>query len=114
AAGQTLTVVRLDGHRAGVPGFEGPAPVCAALRRDQLDRIGHSLVGRNAGAAQVIEAPQQVVVPPCRESKADPRGTALAVLLNHLAGQKPPGQAALEKILLPAETGGRDVPASAA
>src|SRR5437899_1096556 len=65
-----LALVDLDRHPAGVPGLERPPAVAVALRRDQLDRLGHALVGRNASAAQVLQPPQRIVVPPRREGEA--------------------------------------------
>src|SRR5258706_14477998 len=82
-------LVRLDRHPAGVLDLERPAAVAVALRRDHLDRLGHALVGGDAGAAQVVQPSQHVVVPPGREGKAAPRGAALAISLDHLAGRAP-------------------------
>src|SRR5439155_7035285 len=98
-------LVRLDRHPAGVPGLERPPAVGVALRRDQLDRLGHALVGRDAGAAQVLQPPQHVVVPPRREREAGPGGPALAISLDDLARRPPAEEAALEEVLLPAEPG---------
>ena len=77
-----------SGHRPSV-----------ALRLDQLDRLGHALVGRDAGSAQVLESPQHVVVPPGREGEARPGG------VDDLTGRPPPEETALEEVLLPAEAG---------
>src|SRR5258706_11184457 len=92
-----LALVRLDRHPAGVLDFEWPPAVAVALRRDHLDRLGQALVGRDAGAAQVVQPPQHVVVPPGREGEAGPRGAALAIPLDHLAGRAPAEEAALEE-----------------
>src|SRR5437870_8593712 len=97
-----LALVRLYRHPAGVPGLERPPAVAIALRRDQKRRFGHALVGRDAGAAQVVQPPQHVVVPPGREGEPGPRGAALAVPLDRLAGRPPSEEAALEEGLLPA------------
>ena len=93
------------GILAGVPGLERPPAVAVALRRDQLDWLGHALVRRDAGFAQVLESPQHVVVPPCRESETGPRGAALAISLDHFAARPPPKESALEEVLMPAEPG---------
>jgi hypothetical protein len=53
-----------------------------------------------AGAAQVIEPPEHVVVPPRRKGKARPRGAALVISLNHFAGRSSAEEAAFEEILL--------------
>ena len=47
-----LALVRLDRHRAGVPGLERPPAVAVALGRDQVDRLGHALVGSHTGTAE--------------------------------------------------------------
>src|SRR5262249_48785911 len=59
----------------------------------------------DAGAAQVVEAPQHVVVPPRREGETRPRGAPLAISLDHLAGRPPAEESAFEEVLLPAKTG---------
>src|SRR5260221_8335303 len=100
-----LALVRLDRHPAGVLDLERPPAVAIALRRDQKGRLGHALVGRDAGAAQVVQPPQHVVVPPRREGEAGPCGAALAISLDHLARRPPAEEAALEEVLLPAEPG---------
>ena len=99
----------LDRHRAGVAGLERPAAVAVALRCDQVDRLGHALVGRDAGAAQVFEPPQHVVVPPRREGEARPGGAALAVALDPLAG-RPPAEEARARAGTPARAGGPPSP----
>jgi hypothetical protein len=80
--GPTLALVYLDRHHTGIPGFEQPPAGVVALRRDQVDCLGYSLVGRDTGAAQVLEPQQHVIVPPRRERKAGPRGTAFAISLD--------------------------------
>jgi len=92
------------GISPGVPDLERPPAVGVALGRDQVDRLGHALVGRDAGAAQVLEPPQHIVVPPRRKAEARPRGAALAISLNHFAGRSSAEEAAFEEILLPAYT----------
>src|SRR3989442_3498989 len=44
-------------------------------------------------------------MPPRREGEARPRGVLLAISLDHLACRPPAEEAALEEVLLPAETG---------
>jgi hypothetical protein len=55
AARPALALVGLDRHGAWVPDLERPPAVAVALGRDQVDRLGRALVGRDAGAAQVLE-----------------------------------------------------------
>src|SRR5215831_16384522 len=74
-----LALVDLDRHHAGITGLERPTPVGITLRGDQLDGFSDPCVGLDAGGAQVLEATQHVVVPPGREGKARPQGTALAI-----------------------------------
>src|SRR6266496_3228384 len=100
-----LALVYLDGHHAGIPSLKRPQPIAVTLRGDQLDSLGHPLFVHNAGAAQVLESPQNVVVPPRRERETRPREATLAISLDHLAGRPAAEEAALEKILLPEETG---------
>ena len=89
--------------------LERPPAVAVALRLDQLDRLGHALVRRDAGSAQVLESPQHVVVPPGREGEARPGGVMI-----DLTGRPPPEEAALEQVLLPAEAGLRHLGAAPA
>src|SRR4029453_16773897 len=81
-----------------------PSSAAGALGRDQGDRPSQALVGHNVGAAQVLEPPQHVVVPPGREGEAGPVVIPLSVI-DYLAGRQPPEHATLEEVLLPAETG---------
>src|SRR5262249_52462544 len=67
--------------------------------------LGHPFVGRDASAAQVLEPPKHVVVPPRREGEACPGAVALAISLDHLASRPPTQEPALEEVLLPTETG---------
>ena len=90
------------------PGYRvssGHRPSPSRLDATSVDRLGHALVGRDAGAAQVLQPAQHVVVPPGREGEARPRGAALAISLDHLAGRPPAEEPALEEVLLPAQTG---------
>src|SRR4051812_8830920 len=43
--------------------LERPAPVIKTLALHQIDRVGDALVRCDARAAQVVESPQNVVVP---------------------------------------------------
>src|SRR5947209_5432479 len=103
AAWPALALVQLDRHLAGVLDLERPPALAVALGGDQIYGLGHAVVGRDAGAAQVFEAAQHVVVPPGGEGEAGPRGAALQIALDHLAGGPPAEEAALEEVFLPAE-----------
>src|SRR5262245_37357125 len=49
--------------RVGVRLIEQPAPVRSPFVRHQSGRLGNAFIGFDAGAAQVVEASQHVVVP---------------------------------------------------
>src|SRR5207244_1964336 len=98
-------LVYLNWHLTGVLDFERPPTIAIALGHDQVNRLGHALLGYDVGATQVLKPPQHVVVPPGRKGEAGPRGTALAISLDHFAGGPPTEEAALEEILLPTQTG---------
>src|SRR2546427_4076024 len=53
----------LEVHRTRMRVLERPSPVLVTLPRYQIDRLGDALVGREARPAQVVEPPQDVVVP---------------------------------------------------
>ena len=57
-------------HRGGV--LERPSPVLLPLLRHQLDGLGDAFVGFDAGAAQVVQTPQHVVVPRGRKRELRP------------------------------------------
>ena len=59
-----LALVGLDRHDARIPNLQRPPAVDIAFGRDQVDCLGDAFVGGNAGAAQVLESTQHVVVPP--------------------------------------------------
>lgn len=48
-------LLQLDRQLAGVADVERPPPVAAPPGGHQVDGLGHALVGRDAGAAQVLE-----------------------------------------------------------
>ncbi len=79
-------------------------PSSSRLDATHVDRLGHPLVGRDAGAPQVLQPAQHVVVPPRREGQAGPVGAVRAITLDHLAGGPPSEESAREKVLLPAQT----------
>ena len=82
---------------------ERPPAVGVALRFDELDRLGDSLVRRDAGISEVIERAQGAVVPPGGKREMQP--LAIADLAIRQAAQEP----ALEQVLLSALAGGGDV-----
>src|SRR5579863_7601777 len=103
AAWPALAVVDLQRHPAAIPGLERPSTLIVALRCDDLDRLGDAFVRLHAGAPQVLEPPQQVVMPPRWKGEARPVSAALAIPLDHLAGRSSAQQAALEEVFLPAQ-----------
>ena len=84
-----------SGHRPSASRFDATSSIASATRSSGCD----------ASAAQVLESPQHVVMPPGREGEARPHSVALAIPLDHLAGRPPAEETALEEVLLPAETG---------
>jgi hypothetical protein len=99
-----LALVDLDRHLPWVPGLERPPTVGVALGLDQIDRLGHAVVGRDAGVTQMLEPPQHVVVPPRRERETGPGGAASLAISDHLAGRPATEEAALEEVIVPAPT----------
>src|SRR5258707_310155 len=91
--------------------LERPTPVFVALLPHQIDRLGHALVGRDAGAPQVVQSPQDVVVPARGERNLGPRrfDSGLAVRSDDLSGRSRSEQAALEEVLLSAKASASDV-----
>src|SRR5712672_1942291 len=70
-----------------------------------------ALVGRDAGAPQVVQSPQDVVVPARGERNLGPRrfDSGLAVRSDDLSGRSRSEQAALEEVLLSAKASASDV-----
>src|SRR2546423_9668271 len=64
----------LEVHRTRMRVLERPPPVLVALLRHQIDRLGDALVWREARSAQVVESPQDVVVPARGKRTLRPRG----------------------------------------
>src|SRR5262249_19378917 len=93
-------LVDLDRHHAGILNVERPSPVLIAFRHDQIDRFRHTLLRSDPCVAQVVEAAQDVVVPPGGGGKAHPRRAALPISLDHLARRS-----AHEEVPLPAKAG---------
>ena len=79
----------------GVEPIERPAAVLVAPLLHQVRRLGDPRVGIDAGAAQVVEPAQHVVVPDDRKREARPAG------IDHLAGGQRPQHAALEQVVVP-------------
>src|SRR5689334_1893823 len=98
-----LALVDLDGHHAGITGFEGPQAIGVTLRCAERDRFSHAFIVRNAGAAQILECPQYVVVPPGWERDMCPRTARLAIGLDWLGSRRAAEEAALEEIFIAAE-----------
>src|SRR6185503_15439664 len=77
----------------------------------QIDRFGDALVRSDARSAQVVERPQDVVVPARRKRTLRPRGgpPELPIDVDDLSSRSRSEQAALEEILLSAKPSGGDV-----
>jgi hypothetical protein len=50
-------------HPTRIRVLERPMSVFVALLSHQIDRLSHAFVGCDAGPPQVVQAPQDVVVP---------------------------------------------------
>ena len=61
--GSPARAFHLEVRRTRMRVLERPSPLLVALLRHQIDRLGHALVGRDARPPQVVEPPQDVVVP---------------------------------------------------
>jgi hypothetical protein len=83
-----LDLLQFDRHVAGVPGFEQPPAVPIAFRCDQVNRTRHALGRRHAGASQILQPAEHVVVPPGRERETRPGSVTLSVLLDHLTVER--------------------------
>src|SRR5467141_4145435 len=57
-----LALVHREVQLAGMGILEGPAAARIAFELDQVDRLGHPLVGNGAGRAQVVETSEHVIV----------------------------------------------------
>src|SRR5260370_26831305 len=64
----------LEVHRPRMGVLERPTPVFVALLPHQIDRLGHALVASDAGPPQVVQSPQDVVVPSRGKRTLRPRG----------------------------------------
>ena len=67
-----------------------PAPVLVAALNYDFDGVADAAVGFDARTPQMIESPQDVVVPKRREREAEP------AFVDHFAGSKRAEHAALE------------------
>ncbi len=52
--------------------IEGPSAILVAARKDDLDSFVHSVVGFDAGVAQIVEPAQDVIVPVCGIGEPQP------------------------------------------
>src|SRR6185312_9111575 len=108
AARPSLALVRRDRHPAGILGLQGPSAAFVTLRGYERDRLGNTLVGHRLGATKIVEAPQDVVMPPRRKGEATPLGAALAIPGDQLTRRPAPKETALEQIFLAAQTSSGD------
>lgn len=63
--------------------FEQPAAVRTLLASDEIDGLGEVRIGRGAGAAEVIQPAQNIVVPGVGELELRPFSRALGLLILH-------------------------------
>ena len=73
--------------------IERPAPVLVAALNHGFDGVADAAVGFDSCIPQIIECAQDVVLPKCRERKAEP------AFVDDLAGSKRVKQSALEQIV---------------
>src|SRR2546427_3428618 len=101
----------LEVHRTWMRILERPSPVLVALLRHQIDRLGDALVWREARFAQVVEPPQDVVVPASGKRTLRPRGgpPEFPIEVDNLSSRSRSEQAALEEIFLSAKASAGDV-----
>src|SRR5438105_2546142 len=78
-----LALVDLEVHLAGMGVLEWPSALGVALGPDVVDRLGHAVIGRHAGVAQVFEPAQDVVEVVGWEGEAGP------VAVDDLPGREP-------------------------
>ena len=85
--------------------LERPTPVSVALLPHQIDRLGHALVGCDAGPPQVVQSPQDVVVPARGERSLGPSRflARFPVQRDDLSGRSRSEQAALEEVVISAK-----------
>src|SRR5665213_1758044 len=95
----------LEVHRTRVRILERPSPVRVTLLRHQRDRLGGALVWHDARSAQVVETPQDVVVPASGKRTLRPRGgpPEFPVEVDNLSSRSRSEEAALEEIVLSAK-----------
>jgi hypothetical protein len=91
--------------------LERPSPVLVTLVRHQVDRLGDARVWRGPRSAQVVEPPQNVVVPARGKRTLRPRRGPLELPIDgdNLSGRSRSEQAALEEIFLSAKASAGDV-----
>src|SRR5437870_2846314 len=101
----------LEVHRTWMRILERPSPVLVALLRHQIDRLGDALVWREARSAQVVEPPQDVVVPARGKRTLGPRGgpPEFPIEVDNLSSRSRSEQAALEEIFLSAKASAGNV-----
>ena len=79
-----------------------PSPVLVAALNYDFDGFADAAVGLDSRIPQVIEAPQDVVVPERREREAEP------AFVDDFTGSKRPEHAALEQIVFASPAGLRE------
>src|SRR5436190_1261985 len=111
AARFTGAALQLDVRRTRMRVLERPAALLVALRSHQLDGLGRAPVGGDAGPPQVVQTPEDVVVPARGERQLRPGRLppGLAIGFDDLSGGPRSQEAAFEEVLLSAQPRGRDV-----
>lgn len=94
-----VAVLELEVGLAPVRVLEQPGAVGLPLVADQPDGLGGACVGGAAGAAEVVQGAQHVVVPAWRPRELQP------ALGRHLARAPAPEQVPFQEVLLPAAAG---------
>ena len=85
-----------------IKGIDGPAPVLVAALDHDFDGLTNAAVGLDSRIPQIVEAPQDVVVPERRKREAEP------AFVDDFAGSKRAEHAALVQIVFASLAGLRD------
>ena len=101
----------LEMHRTRMRILERPSPILVTFRRHQIERLGDALVRSGARSAQVVEPPQDVVVPARGKRTLRPRGRfpKFSIEGDHLSSRSRSEQATLEEVFLSATASTGDV-----
>src|SRR5436190_3806978 len=82
--------------------IEGPSSVLVSTPYHQVDGFVRPFIGLHARLSQVLQAPQDVVVPTRWKRESCPtRSRILPIALDDLSGGQRPEEAAFQQVLLP-------------